>query len=337
MKLKKYLGDNIPLILLISFGICCVEILLLHYDIGIWMRILLPVIILSCLSAALGFDYYRRSHYYNSLLASLDALEDKYLVHALIHEGEFTDAKLLDEILYTTGKSMTENVGRARKEQEEYKEYMELWVHDIKLPIAAAKLVAENNPGPVSESMDEELDKIDAMTENVLYYARSECVEKDYIIRRCNLKELVGASVRANKKYLIRSHFSINIRNCDIQVLTDPKWASFILNQIISNSIKYSSSKPSLTFSASKGQEGLSLSVSDNGIGISADELGRIFEKGFTGSGGRNEGSRSTGIGLYLCRKLCGKLGMGIRASSEPGKGTEITIVFPKESFFMQE
>ena len=316
MKLKKYLGDNIPLILLISFGICCVEILLLHYDIGIWMRILLPVIILSCLSAALGFDYYRRSHYYNSLLASLDALEDKYLVHALIHEGEFTDAKRLDEILYTTGKSMTENVGRARKEQEEYK---------------------ENNPGPVSESMDEELDKIDAMTENVLYYARSECVEKDYIIRRCNLKELVGASVRANKKYLIRSHFSINIRNCDIQVLTDPKWASFILNQIISNSIKYSSSKPSLTFSASKGQEGLSLSVSDNGIGISADELGRIFEKGFTGSGGRNEGSRSTGIGLYLCRKLCGKLGMGIRASSEPGKGTEITIVFPKESFFMQE
>ena len=125
MKLKKHISDNIPLLLLICFGICCVEILLLYYDIGIWMRILLPVIILACTFAGLGLDFYRRRHFYNNLLASLDALEDKYLIHALTMDGEFSDAQLLDEILYTMGKSMTENVGRTRSELEEYKEYMD--------------------------------------------------------------------------------------------------------------------------------------------------------------------------------------------------------------------
>lgn len=334
MKLRDYLYDRSPAIIMLFCGIASSEILLIPYRIDLAIRILIPVIIISFVFCGMAVDHRRRRKYFDDLNTSLDALDRKYLVHALSASGGFTEARLMEEVLYTTGKSMTENVGSIRREQEEYKEYIELWIHDIKLPIAAAKLISENNRGQFSDTMDEELDKIEAMTENALYYARSGCVEQDYLIRRCELKEIVSSCVRSNKKYLIRSRFGIHIENCDKQVLTDAKWITFILDQIISNSIKYASASPLLTFSAEDTSEGIILHISDNGTGISADELPRIFDKGFTGSNGRNEGIRSTGIGLYLCRKLCERLGIGISAKSEYGAGTTISLTFPLESYF---
>lgn len=334
MKLKYYIYDRMLTLLLLFFGVAAAEILLIPYPVDLILRILIPAILFTCVFCGMAVDYHRRRIYYDDLFSSLDALDKKYLIHALKHSGNFTEARLTQEVLYATGKSMSENVGSIRREQEEYKEYIELWVHDIKLPIAAAKLISENNRGQFSETMDEELDKIDSMTENALYYARSGCVEHDYLIRRCQLKEIVSSCVRRNKKYLIRSRFGIHIEDCDRQILTDQKWIAFILDQIISNSVKYASEHPSLTFSSEQGDEGVTLRITDNGSGITSDDLPRIFDKGFTGSNGRNEGIRSTGIGLYLCRKLCSKLGIGISASSEYGKGTTVSLVFPKDSFY---
>ncbi len=334
MKIKQYISDRAPLLLLLFFGTAAAEILLIPYHIDTAIRIVIPVIIFLCVFCGMAADFRKRKKYYDELFASLDALDRKYLIHALAASGEFAEARLTQEILYTTGKSMAENVNSIRSEQEDYKEYIELWIHDIKLPIAAAKLISENNKGQFSDSLDEELDKIDSMTENALYYARSGCVEKDYLIRRCALKEIISNCIKNNKKYLIRSRFGIHIENCEISVLTDPKWISFILDQIISNSIKYASSSPLLTFSASQRDEGVVLSITDNGTGIAPDDLPRVFEKGFTGKNGRNEGSRSTGIGLYLCCKLCDKLGILISASSVTGSGTVISLTFPQESFY---
>lgn len=334
MKLKAYITDHMPLLLLLLIGLGSVETLLIPYHIDLVIMFIIPIIMILFVLIGTAIDYHRRKRFYDELYASLDALDKKYLIHSITGQGEFKEAKILNDVLYTTGKSMAENVNSIRREQEEYKEYIELWIHDIKLPIAAAKLISENNRGQFSDSMDEELDKIDSMTENALYYARSGCVEKDYLIRSCELKDIVSSCIRSNKKYLIRSRFGIHIENCDKTVLTDPKWISFILNQIISNSIKYSAASPSLTFSAADGNGCTVLHIKDNGTGIPADDLPRIFEKGFTGKNGRNEGTRSTGIGLYLCRRLCDKLGIGISAQSEYGSGTDISLTFPKESFY---
>ena len=179
------------------------------------------------------------------------------------------------------------------------------------------------------------MQKIENYTEQALFYARSNTVEKDYYIRKSNLEDIVNESIKKNKKILIGEDITINIHDLDFEVNTDSKWVVFILNQIIQNSVKYRKKEETLTIEmyAKKGQENIILYIKDNGIGILKGEITRVFEKGFTGINGRKTGKKSTGIGLYLCKKLCNKLGIGIELNSIQNKETEIRIVFPINSF----
>ncbi len=168
-----------------------------------------------------------------------------------------------------------------------------------------------------------------------MFYARSNTVEKDYYIRKSKLKDIVNESVRKNKNILIGENIIINIHDVNLEINTDAKWAVFILNQIIQNSVKYKAREKNLEIEiyAKQKQENVILYIKDNGIGIPKGEITRVFEKGFTGTNGRQLGKKSTGIGLYLCKKLCNKLGIGIELNSIQNKETEIRIVFPKNSF----
>ena len=130
----------------------------------------------------------------------------------------------------------------------------------------------------------------------------------------------------------ISKRIKIELNNLNFQVYSDKKWLGFILNQIINNAIKYVNQDPVITISAKKYQDHDELMISDNGIGILKDEIDRVFDKGFTGTNGRND-KKSTGIGLYLCKKLCEKLQLGIELNSEKNVGTEVRIVFPKSSY----
>ena len=195
-------------------------------------------------------------------------------------------------------------------------------------------MIIENNKNEVTESIDEELDKIENYIEQALFYARSNVPEKDYYVKKQNLKDIINTAILKNKTTILNNKFELNIHDLEKQVYTDSKWVVFILNQVIQNSIKYSKNEnQSIEIYAEEQKEKVTLYIKDNGLGIKKSELSRVFEKGFTGENGRIIGKKSTGIGLYLCKKLCDKLQLAININAEQNIGTEVTIVFPKGSF----
>lgn len=335
MKFKDYIKDKLLLIILLVLAILSIETLLLAYQILPIIRIYIAVILILVVAIAMGIEYYKKKNFYNKLKQDLEELNEKYLISEIINTPNFTEGKILKEVILETGKSMLENVNIYKNIQEDYKEYIELWIHEIKIPIATSKLIIENNKSNVTRSINEELDKIDNYTEQALYYARSNDANKDYIITKTSLKEIVNMAVLKNKTNLLNNKVTVNLQEgLDKEVYTDSKWAVFILNPIIQNSIKYAKEEDKTIeiFSEEK-KEKVILYIKDNGIGIKKGEITRVFDKGFTGENGRLIGKKSTGIGLYLCKKLCDKLGLGIELNSEKNVGTEVKIVFPKNSY----
>ncbi len=205
----------------------------------------------------------------------------------------------------------------------------------LKSQLQAGKMVIENNKNEVTKSIEQELEKIENYIEQALFYARSNTVEKDYYIKKTRLQEIVNDSIKKNKNLLIPEKTILNLHDLDYEVNTDSKWVSFIINQILQNSVKYKKQNHNLELemSAKQGKQNIILTLKDNGIGIKKGEITRVFEKGFTGTNGRKIGKKSTGIGLYLCKKLCDKLGLGIELNSIEEEGTEVKLVFPRGNF----
>lgn len=335
MSFKKYIRDNLLIICLLMFAIVTIEIFLMAYQVDLFIKVYIIISVTLSFFIGLSWKYLVKKSYYKKLQNTLDELDQKYLVAEIIEDSDFIEGKILKDILIQVDKSMIENVNKYKFLQEDYKEYIELWIHEIKTPIASAKLVIENNKNLVTKSIDEELDKIENYVEQALFYARSNTVEKDYYIKKWKLKEIVNESIKRNKSVLIQQKFIINLHDLDLTVNTDSKWIIFILNQLIQNSIKYKNKdvESSIEIYGENGKENIVLYVKDNGIGIQKGELNKVFEKGFTGSNGRMTGKKSTGIGLYLCKKLCEKLGIGIKIDSTYGKNFIVKIIFPRGSY----
>ena len=174
-----------------------------------------------------------------------------------------------------------------------------------------------------------EIKKIEEYIEQVLYYSRSNNVSKDYIIKEISLTTLVRNAIKRNSRDFISRKISIDMEAVEGTVYGDAKWLEFILNQVIGNSIKYIREKGGkIKVYAVKNENNIALTVEDNGIGIIDNDINRVFEKGFTGENGRKFG-RSTGIGLYLCKKLSDQLGLGLNLTSKIGEGTKVSIIFP--------
>lgn len=333
MKFTRYMKDRWKTILLLLAGVITVEIFLLLYHISIFFHVYILFVVLAAFFLGSFLEYQSKKSFYRDALYKLNQLEEKYLVVEMLKPAETMEEQLLDEILQETNKSMLEKVNEYKYIQEEYKDYIELWIHEIKLPIATAKMIIENNKNDVMKSIDEEINEIEGFTEQALFYARSSHANKDYCVTECKVKDIVNESVKRNKQTLINQKIAIQIENADQTIYTDPKWCSFILNQIIQNSIKYrKESDAEICFTAEEKKDSVVLSIRDNGIGIGQGEVARVFDKGFTGSNGRI-GKKSTGIGLYLCKKLCDKLGLGIELSAEENVGTEVRIIFPRNSY----
>ena len=335
MRFRDYIKEKMVLIIGTILALVSVEILLLAYNISILIRVYCAFIIIFVLVLAILIEYKKKKDYYNELIKNMEELKEKYLISEIIKTPNFIEGKILKDILQDTGKSMLENVNYYKNIQEDYKEYIELWIHEVKIPIAASKLIIENNKNSITKSIDEELDKVENYTEQALFYARSNAVEKDYIINKTNLKEIVNGAILKNKTTLLNEKVSIELSNLkDEEVYTDSKWAVFIINQIIQNAIKYSKKEnKKIEISSQEKNDKVILYIKDNGIGIKKGEITRVFERGFTGENGRIIGQKSTGIGLYLCKKLCDRLGLGIELNSEKDKGTEVRIIFPKSSY----
>ena len=334
MDFKLFFKEKVITILLLLFGIITIEIFFMAYNVGMFIKIYIPLIIMGLYMISIIIEYFKRKKFYDNLLKILEELDEKYLITEIIKTPNFLEGQIFKNSLEQIDKSMLENVNKYKYMTEDYKEYIELWIHEIKIPIATSKMVIENNKNAITKSIDEELDKVENYIEQALFYARSNTVEKDYYIRKVVLKEIVNESIKKNKSSLIQEKISIDIHDLEIEVNTDNKWIVFILNQIIQNSIKYRKKENSvIEIYANQGKENVILYIKDNGIGIKQGEITRVFEKGFTGTNGRLSNKKSTGIGLYLCKKLCNKLGIGIELNSVQNEGTEVKLVFPKDSY----
>lgn len=254
-------------------------------------------------------------------------LEERYLISEVMEKPQRADDQIYYQLLKLSGKSMLEQIETVKRERMEYKEYIEQWVHEIKTPITAMKLICENHRYALTNELLVELEKTNRYTEQALYYARSEHTEKDYLIREIRLFDVVHQAIAENKYLLRQYNICIDLAETEESVYSDEKWLCFILNQMIVNAVKYRSELPAISFYTESTDNEITLCIVDNGLGISQSDLPRIFEKGFTGENGRNATQNATGIGLYLCKKLCDKLDIGISATSS-GKQTNLRLSF---------
>lgn len=246
----------------------------------------------------------------------------------------FTEEEILYDVVKQTTKSMNDEISYYKLKNEEYQEYIEMWIHEVKIPIACINLICENNVSPVSKSISEETKKIDNYVEQALFFARSTNVENDYKVKKIKLSAVVKNVVKKYSKQLISKKCKISITLDDVYVYTDDKWLEFIISQVISNSIKYSDLGFELKFDMQMNSKNLVLNITDDGVGIPREDLDRVFAKGFTGQNGRKYG-KSTGMGLYLCKNLCDKLYLNMSIDSKMNEFTKVSIIFPTDNAIM--
>ena len=329
---KLYVKNHLPLILLNLLGALALSLFLLATGNAIQTVLFIFITWMLVLILCLTICYLSRKKRLDKLLEMAGQLKERYLIPEVMQEPDRAEEQVFYQLLKMSEKSMLERIGEVERERGEYRAYIEQWVHEVKTPITALKLLCENNRSPFSRDVLAELENINRYTEQALYYARSEHTEKDYSIREMNLADVVHGAIADNKYLLRQCDMAITVDDLEPVVYADDKWVRFILNQIISNAVKYRPPQhPALRIFTERSGDPVLLSIADNGIGIPESDLPRIFEKGFTGQNGRTIHS-STGIGLYLCKRLCDKLGIGLAASSSD-KGTTITLSFHINDF----
>lgn len=329
---KLYVKNHLPVILLNLLGALALSLFLLATGNAIQTVLFIFITWMLVLILCLTICYLSRKKRLDKLLEMAGQLKERYLIPEVMQEPDRAEEQVFYQLLKMSEKSMLERIGEVERERGEYRAYIEQWVHEVKTPITALKLLCENNRSPFSRDVLAELENINRYTEQALYYARSEHTEKDYSIREMNLADVVHGAIADNKYLLRQCDMAITVDDLEPVVYADDKWVRFILNQIISNAVKYRPPQhPALRIFTERSGDQVLLSIADNGIGIPESDLPRIFEKGFTGQNGRTIHS-STGIGLYLCKRLCDKLGIGLAASSSD-KGTAITLSFHINDF----
>ena len=335
MKFGDYLKEKIPLICAYFSVLILILIVLLAFNLY-YTGIIMIMFFLFVLGIILFFyQFYQKKLFYDKLYILLGDLDNKALIHETVGEASFIDGRILLDILRETDKYKLEQINKYKYMQEEFQEFMEFWVYEIKTNIDDINLICENNKSKVTNSINEESLKIDGFIEMILFYARSQMPEKDYLIKMCKLTDIVNKVIIRNKNSFLEKNIRLDMRDLNVSVRTDSKWMEFIINQIIVNSIKYTQDNPLIEIYSVSDKESVSLIIRDNGIGISAKDLPRVFEKGFTGENGRSK-YNSTGMGLYLVKKLCLALGNNVLTTSTEGEGTTVKIVFPIGSFTNQ-
>lgn len=296
---------------------------------------LVCVLVFSAAALALAADYLRQRSFWRQLDGFVGEFDRPRLAIELIGEPRFAEGRVAYDALRAVSHGAGDEVAEQRRRVEEYRGYVESWVHDAKTPIAAARLALENGN---AAGVALELERVERYVDQALFYARSETLERDYLVRRHVLRDVVASAVRANASLLIGARVTPRLGDgLDLVVFTDDKWLEFMLGQLLQNSARYARPNapdgPQIWFEAWRVGEGsadeaVELTVRDNGCGVSEAELPRVFDRGFTGENGRTH-EHSTGLGLWLASRLAAKMGIAVQASSEPGESFTVTFTFP--------
>ncbi|MCQ2469846.1 MAG: sensor histidine kinase [Ruminococcus sp.] len=330
MSFREYIKDRASLICITVAAWAMILFFFVSFKIRTDIIILFSIIYYTAAILRCIWDFLRRREFYNTLSESMKQLDKKYLLSEVMEEPDFAEGRIAYEALCEANRSMCENVAAYKKISAEFREYIEMWVHEVRLPVASMLLMSHND-GENGVKYGEQLRRIDTCIESVLYYSRSENAEKDYIIKPYELKRIFGSVAVKNREDILRRNITLSTEGLDKTVMTDSKWLEFILGQLLSNSMKYFAEErePEIKVYAEENDNSIVLHFRDNGIGIPAADLPYIFDKSYTGENGHTH-SRSTGMGLYIVKSLCERLGHSISASSVQNEYTDISVSFGK-------
>ena len=330
MKLSTYLKDKLYAFLIFAIYIIILILFLIALKLTSSIIIFITVFTVVIFVLILLYDYFRKRKFYNELLDKLNTLDKKYLLIEMLLEPNFLEGKILYDVLDEVNKNEHDLISKLKKRQDDFKEYIELWIHEVKLPLASLTLMNRKDKSTLRV-----LKELEDYVEQILYYVRCENANNDYLIKEWDLDTIIKNVALRNKDDLLALNIDFKVDNCNLKVLTDSKWLEFIINQIVSNSIKYKKEKDSFIEITGKDyKDYITITIYDNGMGISKSDLPRVFNKTFTGNNGRSNSSKSTGMGLYLCRELCNKLGHKIKIDSKKDEYTKVTITIYKKDFY---
>lgn len=290
--------------------------------------------VVLCAAIALALDYGRRARFYRETAGLVAELGSASHFPSLIDEPDFLEGRIAYQAGAALARLSNGEVSTAQVNAQNYREYVELWIHEIKTPIAAAKLMLSSMHDAQGAKLTRELERIDAQVEQALYYARSTSLANDYAIREVGLAAAVREACKKNARFLIERSVAPDIDVPErLRVLADEPWLVFVLGQVVVNAAKYGAK--TIAFTARTEDEGTPrectvLEVRDDGRGIPAADVPRVFDRGFTGANGRDQGS-ATGMGLYLVALMCERMGLGVGLASEEGAGTRVLLSFPHD------
>ncbi len=334
MKLKNYIIDRISLLLVMLFSFVFFLIFLqlagINKDIVLFVAMVYPsvfVVYFIC-----HFLYTNRK--YQNLERTMDLLDKKYLISEVAKKKGNYQQQFYMELVRRACKSMMDELNEQEQQNIEYKEYIDSWIHEVKTPITAIQLMCDNERNSLTDRIKLETKKVEMDIERMLYYSKSGETWKDYVIACHCLREIVEKSIMKVYQILIYNGVKIDMQVEEEVVYTDEKWSSFIITQILLNCVQYQKEERlSIRIYAMKEKESTSLIIEDNGLGIKPNEISHIFEKGYVGTNGRRN-ERSSGMGMFICSKLCKKLNIGIQAVSEYGEYTKMILRFGEGTFY---
>ena len=337
MKPIEFMRDRLGQIFIYIFLVAALSMFLYLTGTALGVLILILSVWIPGAVMVMFLKYRKESLRLKELESIMEGLDKKYLFAECVQPVNVYEGRMF-QLMRRSGKGMIEAVSDAQKEQKEYREYIEDWVHEIKAPITATQLICNNNKSELSRKLLPQLAQIEGHVERALYYARAGSVEKDFMIRKTLLSGIVKDAITRHQTLLIQNGVKLetfgletsglDTSKNDVMVYTDGKWVTFMIGQLLSNAIRYRVENPVIRIEAHNYGKQIRLCVTDNGIGIPANELPRIFERGFTGSNGRKRGG-STGMGLYICRKLADFLQITMDAETVQNEYTSISMIFP--------
>lgn len=280
-------------------------------------------------------DYFKKRDFYNNILKNIEMLDKKYLVCETIFQPNFYEGELLYQALYEINKSMCENIGALDRQVNDFKNYIEMWIHEVKIPIASITLMIHNHKDKFNKKIIEQIRRLEDNIEQVLYYVRAENAEKDFLINKVDLKKVINNVALKNKDDLLENNIIFKVEDVNNYIYTDQKWLEFILNQIINNAIKYKRDIDNsyISIKSYKDKDSIIIEILDNGIGIPKRDINKVFDKTYTGSNGRIK-AKSTGMGLFIVSSLCNKLGHKIEIESQENEYTKVLIMISNNEFY---
>ncbi len=338
MKITNYLKDKFLPIFIYIINILIITMLLIAFKsneslilVFITFQIILGLTLLL-------MDYFKKRSFYKMIQSKLINLDKKYLVLEMLERPKTSEEELIYQILYEINKCYIEKLKDYKLSLTNFKEYIELWIHEVKIPISSLVLMTHNSKETLPKKYTTQIDRLDNYIDQVLYYVRSNTSEEDFFIKEVSLQKIITSVALKNKDDLLENNIEFIVKTSNEKVLTDEKWLEFILNQIINNSIKYKRNikVPKIEIKVEEATQKVILTITDNGIGIPKNDLPKVFNKSFTGTNGRTT-TKSTGLGLYIAKNLLKKLGHKIEIESKVNKYTKVTITFSKNNYYKIE